>query len=133
MTPAAPGAAARRYDRAPAMLRRILFCLLAIALLHASPGFHWHDHSHEAGQVVASAAPHGEDAHSDGSEEPGQESRCTECLVQALQAAPAGDAPAALSVVLRAGVAAAFGASQERSQSPPGGRTRVRGPPSATA
>lgn len=115
------------------MLRRILFYLLALALLHASPGFHWHDHSHEAGHAIASAAAHGEDAHSDDPDEPGEESRCTECLLQALQAAPAGDGPAAPGVELGSGVALACGPSQERPQSPPGGRTRVRGPPATTA
>jgi hypothetical protein len=115
------------------MLRRILFYVLALAVLHASPGFHWHDHSHEAVQVSAAAAAHGEDAHSDHPDETGEESRCADCLLQALQAAPAGDAPAALSVVLGASVALAFGPSQERPQSPPAGRIRVRGPPAITA
>jgi hypothetical protein len=123
----------RRYHRTPAMLRRILFYLLALALLHASPGFHWHGHSHEAVHTSASAASHGADAHPDHPDETGEESRCTECLLQALQAAPAGDGSAALSAVLGVGVALAFDPSQERPQSPPAGRIRVRGPPAITA
>jgi hypothetical protein len=112
-------------------VRRILFCFLALALLHASAGFHWHGHSHEAVHASASAATHGADAHSDHPDETDEESRCAECLLQALQAAPAGDGPAALSVVVRAGVGLAFGPPQERPQSPPAGRIRVRGPPAS--
>jgi len=133
MTPRAVRAVAQRYHRQPSMLRPILLYLLALALLHASPGFHWHDHSHEAGHAIASADSHGADAHSDSPDETGEESRCVECLLQALQAAPAGDRSVAPSAVLRAGVGPACCPPQERPQSPPGVRTRVRGPPATTA
>src|SRR5687767_4070813 len=94
-------AALRRYHRDPAMPRQILFYLLALALLYASPGFHWHDHPHDAGQVVVSAGAHDQDTHPDSTD--GEESRCTECLLQALQAAPAGDGSLAPGLALRAG------------------------------
>src|SRR5688572_24395540 len=103
------------------MLRRILFCFLAIALLHASPGFHAHEHAGES--TVALASHDEDDGHDDTND------LCVDCMLQAQQAAPAPDA-----ADWRAAARAPAGPRhslyvQALPRAPPGGAIRVRGPP----
>jgi hypothetical protein len=122
----------RRYDLRPAMLRRILFCLLALALLNASPGFHWYDHSHPPAQAIASVQAHDEDEHSSVPEGAGEELACLDCVVQAQQLAPGSGVPVALAGP-QPRHTLTLPPREERPQSPPAGRIRVRGPPSLSA
>lgn len=106
------------------MLRRFLLCLLAFALLNASPGLHWHDHARE--HVSSASAYH--EGHEEDERQDAQE-LCLDCVFQAQQAAPApaggpwrGATPPAAGVL--------YGLyARALPRDPPGGAIRVRGPP----
>ena len=125
------GARARRYHRPlPMLLRRILLCLLALALLNASPGLHWHEHSHEALHVaeLATAQAPGEEPEDDED----AHGLCVECLLQAQTAATPPSPGCALPATAPQRFPAAA-ACQPFAQAPPGGAVRARGPPHLTA
>lgn len=102
------------------MLHRILLCLLALALLNASPGFHWHDHDH-ASPSVAQAAD--EEEHESGQE------LCLDCALQAQQTAhlAAGTGWAAMEQPPAGSLHQLH--DQAHPPGPRGGAIRVRGPP----
>lgn len=113
------------------MLRRILLYLFALALLNASPGFHWHDHPNEprlavsAGERVAADLAQGE-----GEEQESERGPCADCMLQAQQTAhpSGGSAWPVLAQPARAGLQQRHATAHF--QSPRADAIRVRGPPS---
>ncbi|HET6827332.1 MAG TPA: hypothetical protein VFH35_01540 [Ramlibacter sp.] len=125
------GTAGRRYDRPLPMLHRILLCLLALALLNASPGLHWHEHSHEASRATQEAIAHAAGEEQDEDED--AHGICAQCLLQAQQTAASPPGPGCPLPAAEADHQLPVPACQPVAQARFTGATRVRGPPAPVA